>query len=215
MTLIKKSIDIKDEELILTNQRALFWKRENVLVLSDIHIGKTAHFRKHGIPMPDNILDNDLERLKSLILHFEAKNIWIVGDLFHAENNGNMATFKSWLHQFEDLKITLIKGNHDRLLNEIMDDFNIKVETELNVPPFKFIHEPTNDNNQLFTIAGHIHPGVMIKGKGRQKLRLPCFQVSDEQLILPAFSEFTGLNTRLKPENCVNFAFTETAIFEF
>ena len=39
----------------------MYWQREDALILSDIHIGKTAHFRKHGIPMPDDVLQKDLE----------------------------------------------------------------------------------------------------------------------------------------------------------
>ncbi|WP_178987979.1 ligase-associated DNA damage response endonuclease PdeM [Winogradskyella schleiferi] len=215
MKISTKNIIVNDDALTLTNQRALFWKRENALIISDVHIGKTAHFRKHGIPMPAAILQHDLERLKTLILHFKTQQLWIVGDLFHAENNRDMSTFKLWLEQFENLEITLVKGNHDRLSHTLMDDFNIKVETELMVPPFQFIHEPMEQENDMFSISGHIHPGVMIKGKGKQKLRLPCFQVTNNQMILPAFSLFTGLNTRIKPKDCVSYAFTETAIFEF
>ncbi|MFK7834496.1 MAG: ligase-associated DNA damage response endonuclease PdeM [Winogradskyella sp.] len=215
MNIETKDIIIRDEALTLTNQRALFWQRENVLVLSDVHIGKTAHFRKHGIPMPDAILQKDLERLKRLIDHFNSKKLWIVGDLFHAENNSDMVTFKDWLVQFEDLEITLIKGNHDLLSEKIMTNFNMKVETVLEVAPFCFVHEPLERQTDLFSISGHTHPGVMIKGKGKQKLKLPCFQVTKNQLILPAFSLFTGLNTRNEPKDCKNYAFTDTSIFEF
>lgn len=215
MTIVEKDIIIQNETLVLTNQRALFWQRENVLILSDIHIGKTAHFRKHGIPMPDAILQKDLKRLKALILHFEAENLWIVGDLFHAENNSDITTFKTWLKQFEGLEITLIKGNHDRLSETLMEDFSIKVKSKLEVSPFCFLHQPSDEQNDRFTISGHIHPGVVLKGKGKQRLRLPCYQVTEHQMILPAFSLFTGLNTKMIPEKCVNYAFTESDIFEF
>ena len=78
MTIVTEHITIKNEELILTNQRALYWQREDALILSDVHIGKIAHFRKHGIPMPDDVLQEDLERLKQLILHFGAETLLIV-----------------------------------------------------------------------------------------------------------------------------------------
>ena len=215
MTIITEHISIKNEELILTNQRALYWQREDALMLSDVHIGKTAHFRKHGIPMPDDVLQKDLERLKQLILHFDAKTLLIVGDLFHAERNSDMATFKEWLGQFPELKLVLIKGNHDRQSKMLMDDLSIQVETELAIKPFTFIHEPNTKLSGEFTISGHTHPGVLIKGKGKQKMKLPCYQVTDNQLILPAFSLFTGLNTRDVPENASCYAFTEASIFKF
>lgn len=214
MTIVTEHITIKNEELILTNQRALYWQRENALILSDVHIGKTAHFRKHGIPMPDDVLQKDLERLKQLILHFDAKTLLIVGDLFHAEQNSDMATFKEWLRQFTKLKLILIKGNHDRQSRRLMDDLNIEAVKQLDLEPFVFLHEPLENNEKLFTVSGHTHPGVLIKGKGRQKIKLPCYQITENQLILPAFSLFTGLNTRDIPEGAICYAFTEESIIQ-
>jgi len=180
-----------------------------------VHIGKIAHFRRHGIPMSDAILQNDLNRLKQLIDHFKVKQILIVGDLFHAETNVDMQTFKNWLIQFRDLKLTLIKGNHDRLSHRMLTDFNIKTEIELTINPFTFIHEPKNLGSEFITISGHIHPGVLIEGKGRQRIKLPCYLVSNKQIILPAFSVFTGLNTNFNLEQATKYAFTDTAIFSF
>lgn len=214
MIIAEEHIKVKGEILVLTNHRAIYWKRENALILSDIHIGKTGHFKKYGIPMPDAILQKDLERLKALIVHFKAEKLVVVGDLFHAEANKDMSTFKSWLVQFENLKIILIKGNHDRLSKQLMSDFNFQVETELELSPFLLVHEHLEQHNEEFTISGHTHPGVLIKGKGRQRIKLPCYQVTNTQIILPAFSLFTGLNTRSEPKNVAAYAFTETSIFK-
>ncbi|WP_246035808.1 ligase-associated DNA damage response endonuclease PdeM [Winogradskyella algicola] len=214
LKIVTEHITIKNEELILTNQRVLYWHREEALILSDVHIGKTAHFRKHGIPMPDDVLQKDLERLKHLILQFGAKTLLIVGDLFHAERNSDMTTFKEWLGQFPDLKLVLIKGNHDRQLKSLMDDLNIEIVTHLALTPFKFLHEPNKNGKDEFMISGHTHPGVLIKGKGRQRIKLPCYQITENQLILPAFSLFTGLNTRDIPNGVVQFAFTDSSIFK-
>jgi len=215
MTIATKNITIQNETLTLTNQRAIYWEKHNALILSDIHIGKTAHFRKHGIPMPDAILQNDLKRLEQLILHFGVKQLWIVGDLFHAAMNSDMETFKAWLNQYQDIEWLLIKGNHDRLPQRLMDGFNIKVLTNLIISPFTLIHDHLEGGEGAYTISGHTHPGVLIKGKGRQKLKLPCYQVTSKELILPAFSLFTGLNTRDIPEDARCYAFTESSIFKF
>jgi DNA ligase-associated metallophosphoesterase len=215
MTIVEENLKIKDEILTLTNQRAIFWNREKALILSDLHIGKTAHFRKHGIPIPDNILQKDLGRLQYLIQQFGVKKLLIVGDLFHAETNTDMKTFKSWLKMFQDVQITLIKGNHDRLSKQLMLDFKINTEKEVVIKPFTFVHEHLMTHQNSFTISGHTHPGVSIRGKGKQTLKLPCYQVNGHQIILPAFSLFTGLNTRSQPKDSVCYAFTETSIFKF
>ena len=215
MIIVIEQITIKNEELILTNQRALYWQREEALILSDVHIGKTAHFRKHGIPMPDDVLQKDLERLKRLILHFDAKTLLIVGDLFHAERNSDMLSFKDWLTQFPDLKLVLIKGNHDRQSRKLMDDLNIEAVKQLDAEPFVFLHDPLENKDSHFTISGHTHPGVLIKGKGRQKIKLPCYQITENQMVLPAFSLFTGLNTKDIPEGAICYAFTDFELFRF
>ncbi|MEM1002154.1 MAG: ligase-associated DNA damage response endonuclease PdeM, partial [Bacteroidota bacterium] len=196
MKIIKEQITIRNESIILTNQRALFWEREQVLVLSDLHVGKTAHFRKHGIPIPDDILKEDLNRLSALIHYFNPLNIYIVGDLFHAEANMNMEYFHNWQSQYGELKMTLIKGNHDKLPEYWISKLDLIVETKITVAPFFFVHDPSEDKGDYFAISGHIHPGVLIKGRGRQKLKLPCYAITEDELILPAFSKFTGLNSK-------------------
>jgi metallophosphoesterase superfamily enzyme len=50
----------------------------------------------------------------------------------------------------------------------------------------------------LYNFAGHIHPGVSLRGKGRQALTLPCFYFGTNQAYLPAFGKFTGL-ARITP----------------
>ena len=215
MKIVTKKIQCANEILELTNQRAIYWEKEQSLILSDLHIGKSAHFQKSGIPIPSSILQQDLLRLQELIHHFNTTTLIIVGDLFHAEYNTDLDEFKVWLQQFENLKIQLIKGNHDRLSNRIYEQFDIEVfGSSLQMKTLKFVHELTSINKDYFTISGHTHPGVFIKGKAKQRIKLPCFQVTKNQLILPAFSLFTGLNTKDAPEKCKNYAFTESAIFE-
>lgn len=213
--IITQKINCKNEILELTNQRVIFWESQNSLILSDLHIGKSAHFQKSGIPIPSNILTTDLNRLAKLIHHFKANQLIIVGDLFHAEYNKDLDEFKSWLTQFNNLNIKLIKGNHDRLSDKVYQQFNIQVfNKKYTENLLNFVHDFDNIEEGYFVISGHTHPGVFIKGKGRQRIKLPCYQVTKQQLILPAFSLFTGLNTKNAPENCKNYCFTNDGIFE-
>jgi DNA ligase-associated metallophosphoesterase len=200
---------------LLYNLRALYWPREEALIVSDLHIGKSAHFRKHGIPISVNVQHNDLERLSFLIGYYTPKKLIVVGDLFHAEINTDMDLFKMWRANHSDLEIILIKGNHDRLKDIVYDSFAIDCCAKaLRLPPFKFIHEPEVIEDE-FTISGHIHPGFLLRTKTKQRIKLPCFQVSESQLILPAFSEFTGLAISKNQKTNTYYAFTETSFFEF
>ncbi len=215
LNIVTKEIQCLNEVLTITNQRAMYWKKKNSLILSDIHIGKSAHFQKSGISIPSSILAKDLERLAQLIQYFKVENLLIVGDLFHAEYNKELDEFKLWLSQFSNLRIQLIKGNHDRLKLSIYDALSIEIfNSELILHQLKFVHDFIKPDNNLFTISGHTHPGVLLKGKGKQRIKIPCFQVTNHQLILPAFSLFTGLNTKQAPKNCKNYGFTDDGIFE-
>jgi metallophosphoesterase superfamily enzyme len=49
------------------------------------------------------------------------------------------------------------------------------------------------ENDKLFNIHGHVHPGIIIKGKAKQSLKFPCFYFTKNYVILPAFSSFSGL----------------------
>ncbi|QOW10495.1 ligase-associated DNA damage response endonuclease PdeM [Kaistella flava (ex Peng et al. 2021)] len=204
---------IQNQTLVFTNQRALFWAEQKALIISDLHIGKTAYFRKNGIPIPSDILAKDLERLSILIENFSAEQLFIVGDFLHAGKNKDFEIFEEWRLRNKHLEIILIKGNHDIKKSDFLHDLDITIiEDSLCIKPFTFIHEPQDSENQ-FSISGHLHPGVTVKLEKRKSVRLPCFRVSDNQLILPAFSEFTGLDTK----SCEDFdciAFTEDLIFE-
>lgn len=215
MEIVKETIELQGEQLVLSNQRAMYWPAQKALILSDLHVGKTAHFRKHGIPIPDDIFKEDLRQLEGLINHFEVQQVLIVGDLIHAEANKNMDEFAQWRHQFNKVVFRLIKGNHDRLSDSWIFKFNLEVTEYLKLGPFLFVHDPQDHEEDGFVISGHIHPGVLVKGKGRQKIKLPCYAITESELVLPAFSRFTGLNSRYSKKNTVHYAFTDNAFFKF
>lgn len=214
MSIVSKTIKRKGESLVITNQRVVYWESHNTLILSDLHIGKAAHFRKHGIPIPVNVLHADLQRLQLAIDYFGASSLTIVGDLFHAGVNVEINMFKEWKEKFEILSIDLIKGNHDRLSKKVYEDLDLNIYKEAkHLPPFTFIHNKEPEETNKFCISGHTHPGVRIELRGKQSVKLPCYQLSKSHMVLPAFSRFTGLNTKACGEGTVCYAFTDSAIF--
>jgi uncharacterized protein len=183
----------------VSSERCLYWEEENTLIVTDLHLGKTGHFRKEGIVVPQGVYKADLQRLMSQLYFFKADRLIIVGDLTHSTANKELNLFIKWRKDFGSLQIDLVKGNHDILEDGWYSDADINIHPlELNVNSFCFRHEqsikrmidsgPCGD----FTFSGHIHPGISIKGKGRQSLRFPCFYFTPNHCILPAFSRFTG-----------------------
>ena len=213
MKIVAKNIKIKNQTFVLTNQRAMFWEKEKALVLSDLHIGKAAHFRKNGIALSNQVFESDLQRLSILIEHFKPEKLVVVGDLLHAGDNSEVNQFCTWKEQFLELKFYLIEGNHDKISKALdkklcLDFKSERYETE----DFIFVHD-FNKKEDKFQISGHIHPGFLINSPIK-KIKLPCFVVSENQILLPAFSEFTGLETKNLPKNGRFYVFTDAEIYE-
>ncbi|HET6777665.1 MAG TPA: hypothetical protein VFH26_02135, partial [Gemmatimonadales bacterium] len=43
-----------------------------------------------------------------------------------------------------------------------------------------------------FGLAGHVHPGITLMGRGLQRETLPCFVFGATGAVVPAFGSFTG-----------------------
>jgi len=188
----------------LSKDRCVFWEEEKILLLSDLHFGKTGHFRKEGIAVPQGVYKDDLQRLVTQIQFFKPQQLVIIGDMFHSHANKELDLFKKWRNDFKSLPIQLIKGNHDILKNDWYKDATITVvENCLQMGSFSFVHDITAIQNELcaarYFFSGHIHPGISIRGIGRQSIQLPCFYFSQQFAVLPAFSKFTG-NHPIKPK---------------
>ncbi len=213
MKIATKNLTIQDEIFVLTNQRAMFWKRENALILSDLHVGKTAHFRKNGIALSDHIFESDLQRLSVLMEYFEPQKFIVVGDLLHAGDNSDVDRFCEWKNNFPGVEFYLIEGNHDRISKALEAKLCLDFKSDrLEIDNFAFFHD-FQKTNKRFQITGHIHPGFVIDSSVK-KIKLPCFSVSENQLLLPAFSEFTGLDTKNLPKKGRFYVFTDADIYE-
>lgn len=185
-----------NEILYLSPLRAIYWAREKLLLLADLHLGKTGYFRSAGIPIPSTVMVDDLKRLSNLIEIHQPHKIIIAGDMFHHRLNADIDVFKQWRNHYASINFILVPGNHDQLLSINYHQLDIHLTSkEYLVTPFLITHQLSDKKETPFTIAGHVHPGYKMVGRARQSLRLPCFIVSSHHIILPAFSNFTGLYT--------------------
>lgn len=194
-----------EQQLWLSPHRCIFWEEEKTLIVSDLHFGKTGHFRKSGIAVPQNVYKEDLQRLVNQLQYFQPKQLIVVGDLFHSRENKELELFRKWRHDFPHLEIHLVKGNHDILHDSWYQELGIHVTPEeLQVHDFCFRHDLeqcTTQSSYLF--SGHIHPGVRIRGAAKQSLSFPCFYFASQFCVLPAFSRFTGI-ALVRPEDHEN-----------
>jgi DNA ligase-associated metallophosphoesterase len=193
-------VEILDEQFGLYPQKAVFWKSQAALLLSDLHLGKINHFRKAGIPVPAKANDHNLEVFIDLIGMCKPKRVICLGDLFHSHYNAEWEVFGEVVRHFSSISFELVQGNHDIMSKYQYSRKGIEVRDTLQVGRFLLTHHPLETIPEgLYNIAGHIHPGVSLRGKGRQAMTLPCFYFSERQAYLPAFGKFTGL-ARIAPK---------------
>ena len=77
-------VEIVGEQMELLPQKAVFWARERILFLADVHLGKINHFRKSGIPVPPKANERNLELMIDLINQTKPRRVICLGDLFHS-----------------------------------------------------------------------------------------------------------------------------------
>jgi DNA ligase-associated metallophosphoesterase len=189
---------LRGQQLWLSPHRCLYWEEERSLILSDLHFGKTGHFRKAGIAVPQSVYREDLLRLLSLIQYFQPKQLLVVGDLFHSRENKELDLFLRWRDDFPELGIRLALGNHDILRTDWYVKAGIEVsEGVLTMGEFAFVHDIDDAGGEVegsrpYYFSGHLHPGIRVSGMGKQSLQFPCFYFGGEYAILPAFGRFTG-----------------------
>jgi DNA ligase-associated metallophosphoesterase len=205
----------------LSPERCMFWEEQNTLVVADLHLGKSGHFRKSGIAVPQNIYKADLQRLIAMLFFYKAERLVIVGDMTHSSHNKELDLFIKWRKDFSSLHIDLVKGNHDILADQWYNEANISLhEWELMTDGFLFRHEskkrkPGEYPSLKYTFSGHVHPGIVLRGGGRQSLRFPCFYFGEENCVLPAFSRFTGTYTVRPEKGETVYALTGEEIVKF
>jgi uncharacterized protein len=191
------NIDVYGETLALLPERAVYWERTKTLFVADMHLGKTATFQAHGVALPNGNTEADLGRLSQALNKTSAQKLIILGDLLHAAKGRDARTldaFSAWRDQHANLKIWLVRGNHDRSAGDPPEAWNIQtMDGPTPGPNFVLAHEPF-EPEQGYALTGHLHPGAQLVGKGRQLLKLPCFWFGAACGVLPAFGSFTGLS---------------------
>ena len=198
------SITWAGETLTLLHDKAIHWPRRHALILADPHFGKTDHFRQAGIPVPTGVTAHNLQRLDQLIHATQPRQLYILGDLFHARagvTDAIIHTLRQWRARHADLRITVIAGNHDRHAGPPPAELDMQsLDHPLIDGRLVLRHEPVPHENH-HVIAGHIHPAVRLSPlrKGTRGLRAPCFHFTPHIATLPAFGTFTGTHT-IRPQ---------------
>lgn len=182
-------------ELHLLPQRAAFLPEGRWLLVADLHLGKAQSFRRMGVPVPSGTTAGSLDRLDEALETTGAQGVVFLGDLIHSARSRAPATWDTvarWRERRADLRLVLVRGNHDRHAGDPPPDWRIEaVDEPWRLGPLALSHHPQAVTG-AYVLAGHLHPAVHLGGRAHDRLRLPCFHLGEAQGILPAFGEFTG-----------------------
>ncbi|MDB4951373.1 MAG: metallophosphoesterase [Gemmatimonadetes bacterium] len=189
-------IVVAGERLVLLPERAVLWPRAGTLLVADTHFGKAAAFRAGGLPVPGGTTAEGLARLDRALDRTGAGRVVFLGDFLHARQGRAPATFQSlgeWQRRRATVDLVLVRGNHDRGAGDPPKEMQIRcVDPPLLEAPFVLAHHP-DPAPHGYVLAGHVHPAVLLTGRGRQRARLPCFWFGAWGAVLPAFGGFTGV----------------------
>jgi len=188
-------IEVRNQLLELLPQKAVHLPSEKILLIADLHLGKVNHYRKAGYPVPTKANDENTSVLIDLLNHYKPERMLFLGDLFHSHYNEEWEVLGQVIRHFQSVSFELVMGNHDIMSTLQYERHSVTIHNEeLRIGDLLLTHAPLEKPQpDVYNIAGHIHPGARLYGKGRQALVLPCFHFGKDLGILPAFGSFTGL----------------------
>ncbi len=177
------------QRLVALGSGALWWPEQNLLCVSDLHLGKSERSARRGGPAlpPYESLDT-LSRLADDLTQSGAKTVICLGDSFDDLESAASLSPSDRL-QIASLQAgrrwIWIEGNHDPGPVEFGGAHLAEwAETTL---IFRHIAQP----DATAEVSGHYHPKAQLRVKGRSISR-PAFLLDRSRLILPAYGTFTG-----------------------
>ncbi|HWK41361.1 MAG TPA: ligase-associated DNA damage response endonuclease PdeM [Croceibacterium sp.] len=183
------------EEFVLTTVRALYWPREQALLVADLHLEKASFFARHGQPLPPYDSRETLERLALAIRETGARRVFTLGDNFHDSAGADRlephaAGMLAALTRATDW--VWITGNHDSAMEARSGG---ALATELVIAGFVLRHQAMAGETRP-ELSGHYHPRLQVRVRDRA-IRRPCAVVSRTadgggRMVLPAFGALTG-----------------------
>jgi len=168
---------------------ALWWPERGVLVVSDLHLGKSERIaRLGGTMLPPYETRDTLARLDAEIAATQPRQVICLGDSFddRAVADGLAEEAVLWLARLmAGRRWVWIEGNHDP--GPVALAGTHLAELPLAPLAFRHIARPGASGE----VSGHYHPKASVRTRGRQVSR-PCFLYDADRVILPAFGTYTG-----------------------
>ena len=183
------------EEFAITQGRALYWPREQALLVADLHLEKASWYATRGQFLPPYDSRETLERLALAIRATGARRVFTLGDNFHDSAGTerlepHAAGMLAALTRATDW--VWITGNHDSAMEAASGG---ALAEELEIAGLLLRHQAKKGEARP-ELSGHYHPRLQITVRERA-IRRPCAVIASGgegagRMILPAFGALTG-----------------------
>jgi DNA ligase-associated metallophosphoesterase len=179
------TFSLADAALIALPSGGLHWPAENLLCVSDLHLGKSERLaRRGGTLLPPYETRETLTRLDADLAATDAVRVVCLGDSFDDNAAGDNLPEEEmlWLtRMMAGRDWTWIAGNHDPAPPSLGG--SLRGELRSSGLTFRHIAQP----GAFGEVSGHYHPKASIAGRSR-----PCFLIDQTRVILPAYGAYTG-----------------------
>jgi uncharacterized protein len=163
---------------------ALYWPARHLLIVSDLHLGKSERLaRRGGTLLPPYETRETLTRLSDDLDRTQAKNLISLGDSFDdltAAGTLDDADRMTLATLMAGRDWTWVMGNHDAGTFALGGTHR----AEVTIGPIALRHIATDQTPE---ISGHYHPKARIGHTTRR-----CFLIDAHRMILPAYGAYTG-----------------------
>jgi len=193
---------------ILKNRPIAFVKELSLLAITDLHLGIEFELRKKGINVPLQV-EKFLKILEEVKQETNAKRIVILGDVKHKVPTSSAREVEYVKKFFENLskifeQVLICKGNHDDMIEEILQDYKIYGARGFKIKDYGFFHGHAWPFSKLWNckvwIVGHLQAAIEIRRGNFKKIEKVIIKARPkiargklkEIIILPAFSNLSG-----------------------
>lgn len=182
----------------VTNDRCLILDDGPTVVVGDLHLGYESSLESEGMFLPRINVGSVRNALNVILDEYEPERVVLLGDIKHDfRRSGYKAKeeVRDIIGLVSDAAETIvIRGNHDNFLQNILSDIGLNALDHYDIMGYRLEHGH-EDSGIRPVIIGHEHPSVRIRGETGGNVKLQCYVVAKEGVIvIPPFSPFASGN---------------------
>lgn len=179
------------------------------LVIADLHLGFEESLGRQGVLVPRAQYKAIIKRLDWILEHVAVEHVILNGDVKHEFGTITKQEWREVRRLFEyfqskNLKITVIKGNHDTILGPIARALQLKEVKEARHKDVLITHgDYAPSKLEKIVIIGHEHPAITLREKAKAE-KFKCFLKGKYKksvlIVQPSFNTLTEGTDILKEQ---------------